>query len=200
MTLIFVVGPHGAGKSTLIQKIKSEFNFTSILEGIKIDIPINYLAFDRGILRSSKYYLECKRFHEIDKNNASHVHIVDRCIYDCIIYAKTYRELNWISQKELTKLTSLINCLFDDIDLPKNIILLCPDFDIIQDRLKKRWEKDNAKWQENDYFFLELLIKNYHEYFTSFNHNILFLEDSGITPCMSKVHNFIDKLSQNNSL
>ncbi|PPE61537.1 Thymidylate kinase [Pectobacterium brasiliense] len=150
--LLYVSGPHGAGKTTLINGL---LQYDSFHKAYSYDCHIpDRTAYERASIRITKYLLEqqenIRRSKETDK-----IILADRGIYDTLCYIDAYLSLGWISKEQHQTLIEHINNLFFIYTRKKRdkVILLIPNIENLSLRLRKRSFDGDTRWmQENEHF------------------------------------------------
>ena len=166
---IYFSGPHGGGKSTLMQKIKEsspEFFFLYPEDTLSFpQVTENY--FERLKSKLLRYYFEeldqqeyeqknadnRKKEGGLKKNNPEKILLCSRCVYDSVAYSRAYLQLGWINQKEYQQLEKITQEVFDK--LPERVVILNPSLETLQKQLQKRWTTGERKWNEENNAYLE---------------------------------------------
>lgn len=180
---IFISGPHGGGKSTLIEKLKSVIDL--FLENdfdidFTIDFPsiVSLSHFERSLIRLYHRFFVANYAQSLSKRNPEKIILTNRTIYDSEAYINTYRKLNWISEDQYKKLHFVIN----NFSYHPHTIILNPPLEIIEKRLDKR--REGATRENRDKIFegedSVIFLENLHDYFKGFRdrNNILYIEDN----------------------
>ncbi len=160
--IIYVSGPHGAGKSTLIQKLLGLYPQIYQPPPIEFAIKSDEKAYERAMLRAVKYKLELENYKQaLESSENMTSFIVDRCIYDTLAYTGAYAKLGWISQKQKSEIFDLAMHLFEKVGFPINTLFICPSLERIQQQLHLRWQTQSIKWREDDFIYLAALTESY---------------------------------------
>ncbi len=180
---IFVSGPHGSGKTTLINNLLNQTNIFTFN-----DFDIDFLSkfkslkvmnsFELSLLRLyhrifTAQYVTAKQDQFMEKNV-----LVSRGIYDSAAYSYTYNELGWISKEEY----NILKSVQDNIPFKPLTIILNPSLEKLTYRLHKRRNEGNRKDRdklfnkEDDIEFLRIM----HNYFSKFKgtEGVLYIEDN----------------------
>lgn len=160
--IVYVSGVHGAGKSTLIDKLTSYMANGS--EKARLDrITLEYSTIDpyeRAALRTMQYFLESRRAASVKIINKEPIYLGDRCIWDTITYIRAYRRLGWVTESEHAELQTRICQIFSDI-LPQNILILLPSIKRVVINLENRWRSGRVGWREKDLNYLHVVMQEY---------------------------------------
>lgn len=181
---IFISGPHGGGKSTLISNLKNASDL--FLENdFDIDFTIDFPSisslshFERTLLRVYHRFFLANYAQILAKNNPNKFILTNRTVYDSEAYANAYRNLKWISEDQFQKL----NYVIKNFTYHPYTIILNPSLEIIKGRLAKR--RDAATRTNRDKIFeredSDMFLENLRNYFEKFKteSNILYIEDNG---------------------
>lgn len=207
---IYISGPHGSGKTTLINNL---LNNNSLFT--ENDFDINFFhdfpsmevmnAFERCLVRlyhriyTAIYTKDQCKIENESSNSIQKVLLVSRSIYDSVAYSQTEFLLSQMTNKEHDILKSIeTNAL--NIVKPYTIILN-PPVDVILSHLAKR-KKYNERAdrellcsREDTYQYVKLV----HDAFVQFknNQNVLYITDNddlSIKIILEWIENLFDKL------
>src|SRR3989338_231612 len=108
--IIYFDGPHVAGKTTLIQKLK-ESDPAKVILAQKLPITKIEDPLKRSILRLARHLLHLESNKQLAKENKDKIILVDRSGLDVYTYPKAFLNLKWISKEEYLKHIELNNIL-----------------------------------------------------------------------------------------
>ncbi len=182
---VFISGPHGGGKSTLIEKLKRTDLFLE--NNFDIDFTVDFPSisalshFERSLLRTYHRFFIAGYAQKLAKENPGKVILTNRTIYDSESYINAYHELKWITEDQFQKL----NFVISNFTFRPHAIILNPPLEIIKSRLGKR--RGEATRTNRDIIFKnedsdEFLDKLRH-YFTQFQDRdgFVYVEDNDDT-------------------
>jgi len=180
---VFISGPHGGGKSTLIEKLKQ--NTDLFLENnFDIDFTVDFPSisalshFERSLLRIYHRFFIAGYAEKLAKENPGKVILTNRTIYDSEAYINSYHELKWITEDQFQKLNFVIN----NFTVRPHAIILNPPFELIKNRLGKR--RGEATRTNRDRIFKnedsDEFLNKLHHYFTQFKdkEKFVYIEDN----------------------
>lgn len=181
---IFISGPHGGGKSTLINKLKNSADL--FLENdFDIDFTIDFPSisslshFERSLIRLYHRFFIANYAQGLAKAHLDKAILTNRTVYDSEAYINVYRELKWISEDQFQKLDFVIK----NFTYRPCAIILNPPLEIIKSRLAKR--RDEATRTNRDKIFesedSDLFLERLHDYFETLKRqgNLIYIEDNG---------------------
>ncbi|MFD1956887.1 AAA family ATPase [Paenibacillus thailandensis] len=177
---IFVSGPHGSGKTTLINKLKAKHDIF-----FENDFDIDFLTefpnikklsnFERCLIRLYHRIYLTSHANSLAAGNPEKVIITSRGIYDSAAYIHTYKKLNWFSSENSEKLNFIVN----NSGFNPYTIVLNPPPEVVTERLEGRRSQGTRK--ERDEVFIsedsKEFVESICEYFRSLknNDNVLYL-------------------------
>jgi deoxyadenosine/deoxycytidine kinase len=162
--IIYVSGPHGAGKSSLIKSVCAYTGAAYYPDRLKFAHVENPLLRQRA--KIAKFFQEYCDLQNFERENPGKDIIADRCIYDLIAYDNAFEQLGWISKDEGKRNHETIQNLFAPEDsmmpsMPQNVAILNPPFETLVEHLQKRWKTAQKKWREEDFEYLKEVHKAY---------------------------------------
>ena len=172
--LIYLSGPHGSGKSTLMKELRRENQKFLVPELFSRSIKFDTEPEHRQILKICEKAIESFEYLKIAKENQGKIVLGNRCIYDSLAYLWVYYKKNWVSEEIYEIYNKHINYFFRDENLRPRVIILNPGFEIILKHLEERWKKNKKKWKEEDLEYTELACQAFEAY--NDKENILYLD------------------------
>ncbi|KKT20947.1 hypothetical protein A3G55_00320 [Candidatus Giovannonibacteria bacterium RIFCSPLOWO2_12_FULL_44_25] len=181
---IFISGPHGGGKSTLLNKLSGVSNLF-LENNFDIDFTVDFPSlsslshFERSLIRLYHRFFIAHYANSLAKSCPDKFIITNRTIYDSEAYINVYRKLNWISKAEFETLDFVMKNFGDR----PNAIILNPSLHTIKSRLRTR--RDMATRTNRDKVFVgedtDTFLSNLHNYFQRFKHtaSVLYIKDNG---------------------
>lgn len=181
---IFISGPHGGGKSTLLdqlQKGRDLFLENDFDIDFTVDFPsIIFLShFERSLIRLYHRFFIANHAHSLAKAHPAKIILTNRTVYDSEAYINAYREFKWISEDQFQKLDFVIK----NFTHRPCAIILNPSIEVIKNRLAKR--RGEATRTKRDKIFeaedSDLFLESLYGYFEKLKGkgNILYIEDNG---------------------
>ncbi|SHO43123.1 AAA family ATPase [Anaerocolumna xylanovorans] len=198
MKPIFISGPHGCGKTTLINKLlKDQINF--VLDDYKIDF-VNDLAsisimtvYEECLLRIyHRFYTAEQAILKCKNTSDNKILVVDRSIYDSLVYNKVEYILGKITKSQYDNLTEIADNGLKVIK-PYTVILN-PNPDIVVDYLEKRQvsgtrkDRDKLCAREDTHEYINMMNAEYVKLYTE--ENVLVIDNKEIDG-MNKVYKWI---------
>lgn len=154
--VIYLCGPHGVGKSTLIESLKEDIINIDIVEQIAHMESLSEMM-NRQIWRNTLHIIEHRQNLMGAASKPRSFILGDRSTFDDEAYQDAFLKLGWLSQEEYTNVQKLINFTYELTSTPKpcRFIVVLPPYDWNVARLEERWnEGDELKWRENDLAYL----------------------------------------------
>ncbi len=177
--LFFISGPHGGGKTTLLDKLSLADSRILIPELETTTPKFHTDPLERMILKICQRPIENYETLEIAEKNPDKIIIGNRCIYDAEVYTKAYFNIKWIIEKDKYDLETLNKTIYlafpERIRSPKAIILN-PPFETVKQRLENRWLKKEKKWNEDNLDYLKAACEEYRKYKN--NPNVIYIENN----------------------
>jgi len=160
--LVFISGPQGAGKSTLIEKLRGP---DIIISDFEIDLPKpDSLPFERQKLKISQKVLEGAHNLTLSVANPDKTVIGNRCIYDVLTYNTSFRLRFWYGRDEEMMLNQLAREMFSESLISPFAIVLNPGYKVVRKHLEERWAKKGKKWREDDEMYLKIVCQEYGDF------------------------------------
>jgi thymidylate kinase len=173
--LVFLCGPHGSGKTTLINRLREINPALEVPQLYSRNIKFNIAdEFQRQSLKIAARAIENFEYLSAAKNSPDKVVLGNRCVYDVLAYTQSYFNLGWLDAVKYTGCMQVIfNLFLGDLNNPRAIILN-PGFEVCLRHLEKRWSEKGKKWREGDMEYLREVVEN----FKTFRNkdNILYLD------------------------
>ncbi|SHO43129.1 deoxynucleoside kinase [Anaerocolumna xylanovorans] len=142
MKPIFVAGPHGSGKTTLISNliedsdkfIKDDFqiDFSNEMESLP-----TMTIFEKCLIRLyHRFYTAQLAIKKCKNSEDDKILIIDRSIYDSLVYIEVEYSLGELTKEQYTKLKEIVD---NGLEMIKPYtIILNPDPNEVVNRLNKR--------------------------------------------------------------
>lgn len=194
---LFLSGPHGGGKTTLVEKLKRHSNiFTD--NDFDIDFTVDFPSiaslsdFERSLLRLYHRFFIANYANILAKENPGKVILTNRTVYDSEAYIRAYKDLGWISEEQYNKLEKIIK----NLTYRPRTIVLNPPVEVIIGRLEKR--RVSATRTNRDRIFKnedsDIFVGRLHSYFEDLRdqQNILYIEDNGDEE-VDKIMSWLDR-------
>ncbi len=167
--LVSFSGPHGAGKSTLMQEVARTVPGIRLYPEDSLSFPkVTGNYYERCKAKMLRYYFETldqQRFateaETVRKGGSGIINgavLCNRCIYDTLAYVRAYEQIRWLTSLERKKLELAGSIIFsgspEDFRVPQNLIILNPSLETLQRQLRLRWAKGVKKWNEENLEYL----------------------------------------------
>jgi len=161
--VIYICGPHGVGKSTLMNDLKF-FDRERVREQLT-----HYDALQEQVTRQIwRAALHCIEHREnlayAQKQPPKSVVIGDRCFLDDIAYIRAFKKLKWMTPKECRNVFSMTDDIYKKSGTPKPemFILLLPPFEWNKERIEERWNRgEEPKWCELNFDYLQVVREEF---------------------------------------
>ena len=153
MIPIFISGPHGCGKSSLIKDLVSE-NESYIKDDYSIDF-VNDLPtvskmtiYEKCLLRLyHRFYTAEQALMKCKTENNKEILIIDRSIYDSVVYNNVEMQLHNFTEKQYENLNEISKCALELLD--PYVIILNPSENEVTEYLRMRTESGTRKKEIN---------------------------------------------------
>lgn len=162
MTIVYLSGPHGAGKTTLIEQLVRENDFIVAPELVTKTPKFDAEPFERLVLKFYQRSIENYEVWETAKKNSDKIVIGNRCIYDALCYTEAYHKLGWITADDREYACKLAEQVF--WQRKPYAIVLNPGLEEVKTHLEKRWKEGKKKWREEDMEYLREAINAFAYY------------------------------------
>lgn len=206
MNVIFVSGPHGCGKTGFMNSllkdsdvfVKDEFylDFVNDLPAIE-----HMSIFEKCLLRLyHRFYTAEKAKLECEKCNSNKIILVDRSIYDSMVYNVVEREMGTINEKQYSFLTDIAEKSLEIIK-PYTIVLN-PNSQGVVEYLQQRRQKgernkrDFLCSREDTTEYISMMHNEYKKLESV--ENVLCLSGS-MDENIQDTYNWIDKIIKRNA-
>ena len=181
---IFMSGPHGSGKTTLINRLVSEHNIFQEND-FEIDFTQEFLSiktmnhFECCLLRLYHRLFARSHADELAQNNLDKVIISSRSVYDSAAYVKSYQEMGWLTPGQMDRM----NFILGHSEPVPYTIILNPPADVVKSRLEKRHALGSRKLRDKIFSYEDTVefVESMSLSFAAFkgHKNVLYIEDNG---------------------
>ncbi len=161
--VVYLTGPHGVGKSTLVEDLK-KYDAERIREQIAhMESLTDNIS--RQIWRISLHCVEHREnliYAAKQKHNS--IVIGDRCWFDDHAYVSAFATLGWITPQQRDQVFELEQLTYKNsgTPLPQTFIVLLPPLDWNIARIQERWEEGTpAKWCEHNFDYLKVVREEF---------------------------------------
>ena len=166
--LFFIGGPHGSGKTTLVDKLKEQMQDLLVPE-LMTRTPKFYSGipedevdfFHRQALKHAERAIENYEYYQIAKSEPDKVIIGNRTYYDVLAYDYGYFRRGWITEEERIILEESSRFMVHPDLIEPLTIILNPGFDVCQRHLQERWKTKQKKFMERDRDYLIAICEAY---------------------------------------
>ena len=163
--VVYISGPHGSGKSTLVSRLKEISPELQVQEQLAHLESLQEMT-ERAIWRTALHAIEHRMNLTKAERCPDQTIIGDRCYFDDLVYWRAFLRLGWITQRQLHNYTRLQDETYRLMDTPKptRIVLLCPPYEWNLARVKQRWyEGEHVKWNEDNFTYLWHINAEFHK-------------------------------------
>lgn len=201
MIPVFLSGPHGSGKTTLINRLKALRPDCFIENAFDIDFlncfpnfqSLNH--FERCLIRLYHRYFQFNYNLGQSTQNQEQTILGSRSIYDSIAYIETYRKLEIISSDDF----ALLSSVYENISPLPFVIVLNPSVGTISYRLEKRRVSKEREKRDSAFAFEDTLdfLSIIHAEFEKVKSvpNVLYLTDN-MDEDINKIFHWIEKINK----
>jgi len=172
--LVFISGPQGAGKSTLIKHLVEKVPYM-ITPELKTRSPQFYWGGDEEFLEDNFFHRQSLKYAQRAFENYEHLVaakkepakliIGDRCTFDSRAYRNAGVKLGWISENQDKEIEERLKILNLDELLDPHCIILNPGFEVCKRNLEKRWNETGwVKYKEKDMNYLRIVCDTFEEF------------------------------------
>lgn len=193
---IFVSGPHGSGKTTLISKLLNRDMF------IENNFDINFIKecenfpnlnnFEKCLVRLYHRIYLTSYARSYSNDNPDKTIITSRGLFDSLAYINSYQKMGWITKDQAQKMKYILG----HPDNEPNTIILNPKFEVIRERLNARIELGSRKNRDRIFSYedTEEFVSILHDEFVKMRTlpNVIYLEDN----CEREISQIIDWVNQ----
>ncbi|MCD6450164.1 MAG: deoxynucleoside kinase [Thermotogaceae bacterium] len=180
MLEVIVDGIVGVGKTTLVEIMKDEFEFTPFfeMEDEKVDYLLGKFYSDgkRWSFTLQTYFLN-KRFYQMKKAEKEGHFIMDRSIYGDFVFAKAQYIMGMMSELEWKIYQDIYNNLVEHVVPPRLMIYLRCSVETAVKRLRKRGRQYE---QDVDVDYWKFILKLYEELFRNYDESMLLVVDADV--------------------
>jgi len=161
---VAVAGNIGAGKTTLVQKLATHYDWKAHLEAVDHNPYLEdfYHDMHKWAFPLQIYFLHSRFNQVLEVRQASYTVIQDRTIYeDAHIFAQNLRQSGYLSERDFQNYFSLFQSMTSQIQAPDLLIYLRTSIS----KLLKQIARRGRSYEQNiDVNYLEDLNRNYEEW------------------------------------
>ncbi len=169
--LVFVSGPHGSGKSTLITNLVEGIP-NAISPALRTRSPQFYWGGDEEVLEMNFFHRQALKYAQrafenyeylaVAKREPDKLVIGDRCIYDAHAYREAGIKLGWLTEEQDLKIERDLKILNPLELLEPHCIILNPGFEVCRKHLERRWKETGwVKFMETDLKYLRTVCESF---------------------------------------
>jgi thymidylate kinase len=171
--VVYFCGPHGSGKSTLIERIAAS-DTARFARFERIPIPHEQETFERTKIRTARYHLQT--FYERDwaGKNPDRTLLCDRSVLDNYAYILGFQKLGWAGKDELDSFLALYDGLFPPERRPGKVVFIDLPLETLSRHIRKRWaETGEKKWREDNFGYLDAVRQGFQDVFEKYEGDVL---------------------------
>lgn len=192
--VVYISGPHGSGKSTLVNRLKEVSPNLQLQEQLAHLESLQEMT-ERVIWRVALHAIEHRLNLIKASQNPSQIIVGDRCYLDDVMYWRAFERLGWITKKQMKSYVELLDQTYRLTDTPKplRIILLAPPYDWNVARVRQRWaEGEHVKWHEDDFGYLAFVNEQFRLAAGDSNGLVLAVVETDLETRVAKIHQWVD--------
>lgn len=192
--IIYLCGPHGVGKSTMVEDLKS-YDRGRVREQIAHMESLTE-NMSRQIWRMTLHCVEHREnlvYAASQPENS--VVIGDRCYLDDQAYISAFEQLGWMTPEQCQNIFELTDIIYKNSNTPKpnNFIILLPPLDWNIERIKERWNNgERFKWCEENFDYLKV-VRSEFEKLSFLRKNVLTIRDTSREKRVHRVKEWLIK-------
>ena len=191
--VVYLSGPHGVGKSTLIDDLKS-FDRKRVVEQIAHMEGLTDNV-SRQIWRNALHCIEHRENLSYAMSQPPRTVVIgDRCFLDDIAYVNACAELGWITQEHRKGIfeNAEFQYTMSGTPKPENFIVLLPPLEWNIKRIEERWQEGiPAKWCERNFYYLGVVRKQF-EQLASSRDGIVVVNETDREGRVKKIKNWLN--------
>lgn len=192
--VVYLCGPHGVGKSTLIDDLKS-FDQERVVEQIAHMEGLTD-NISRQIWRNALHCIEHREnLNYVTSQPPNSVVIGDRCFLDDMAYVNACTELGWMTQEHKKGILENAEFVYKMSRTPKpeNFIVLLPPLEWNIERIEERWQEGiPAKWCERNFHYLGVVRNQFEQLAISMPDNVIVVEETEREGRVKKIKNWLN--------
>ena len=192
--VVYISGPHGSGKSTLVKQLNETMPELEIQEQLAHLESLEDMV-ERAIWRTALHAIEHRINLSKAEKNPNQIIIGDRCYLDDYVYWSAFSRLGWITKRQLKQFIGMAEQTYKSTNTPKptRIILLCPPYEWNVGRVKQRWEEgEHVKWHEDNFSYLRHVNDEFHREAIHARKGTLVMKDTDLDVRVSRIRNWIN--------
>lgn len=157
--LVFITGPQGGGKTTLVNLLRGP---VILIPELKTKtISLNTEPTLRLSLKICQRALENFEYLTIAQTNPNKTVIGNRCIYDQDAFNEVYVRRGWFPREKKEHYNAVARMFYpQELHNPRAIVLN-PGFEVVWRHLNQRWQTEEKKWNEDDQEYIRIACEVY---------------------------------------